>query len=437
VTDRPAPAYRLLVRCARALAPLAARFDGKVARGVTGRAGLTERLDAWARAHRDPARPLVWFHAPSVGEGLQAKPVLQRLRAERPAWQVAFTFFSPSAERFAAGLSADVADFLPFDRPADVAAALDALRPAALVYAKLDVWPELTLGARARGVRTGLIAATVSPSSGRLRRPVRGWLAPAYAALDRVGAISADDASRLTALGVRPPALTVTGDTRYDSVADRAAAVDRGAAPLAALGPTPHGGLTIVAGSTWPADEAIVLPAFAQLLQAVPAARLILAPHEPDAAHLAGVMARAATLGLPLPLLLSQVEAGGRAPVVLVDRVGVLADLYAVADVAFVGGGFHRAGLHSVLEPAVFGIPVTFGPRWTGSRDAGLLLDAGGAVAVPGDGAPALAERWRGWHADATSRRRAGDAARDVVMRGRGSAERTAALVRALVEGMS
>jgi 3-deoxy-D-manno-octulosonic-acid transferase len=436
VTARPALAYRLAVRCARALAPLAARFDGKLARGLAGRAGLPDRLGAWARVHRDAARPLVWFHAPSVGEGLQAKPVLQLLRAERPRWQIAYTYFSPSAERFAAGLPTDVADYLPFDRPADVAAALDALRPAALVYAKLDVWPELTLAARARGARTGLIAATVAPGSGRLRRPVRGWLAPAYAALDRVGAISGDDAARLAALGVRPEALTVTGDTRYDSVADRAARLDRARAPFAVLGPTPPDGLSIVAGSTWPADEAVLLPAFALLRGAVPAARLIVAPHEPDPDHLAGVAARAASLGLPRPVRLSQLTAGADPAVILVDRLGVLADLYGAADVAFVGGGFHRAGLHSVLEPAVFGAPVAFGPHWSNSRDAGLLLDRGAAAALPArDAARALFGQWLVWHHDPVARRRAGDAARDLVSAGRGAAARTAALVRDLVEG--
>jgi len=436
VTDRPAPAYRLAIRCARALAPLAARFDGKLARGLAGRTGLGDRLGAWARVHRDAARPLVWFHAPSVGEGLQAKPVLQLLRAERPRWQIAYTFFSPSAERFAAGLPADIADYLPFDRPADVAAALDALRPAALVYAKLDVWPELTLAARARGARTGLIAATVAPHSGRLRRPVRGWLAPAYAALDRVGAISDDDAARLATLGVRPEAITVTGDTRYDSVADRAARIDRSGAPVALLGPTPPDGLSIVAGSTWPADEAVLLPAFALLRTAVPAARLIVAPHEPDPDHLAGVAARVAALGLPRPVRLSRLTGGADPAVILVDRVGVLADLYAAADVAFVGGGFHRAGLHSVLEPAVFGAPVTFGPHWTGSRDAGVLLDRGAAAALPArGGARALFGQWLVWYHDAAARRHAGDAARDVVRAGRGAAARTAALVLELVEG--
>jgi len=124
---RPALLYRLSVHMATRAAPLIARFDKKVARGLDGRRGLAARLAAWAAAQRDPRRPLIWMHAPSVGEGLQAKPVLETLRAERPDWQLAFTFFSPSAERLARNLPVDVADYLPVDRPGEVAAALDAL----------------------------------------------------------------------------------------------------------------------------------------------------------------------------------------------------------------------------------------------------------------------------------------------------------------------
>src|SRR4029077_15892242 len=139
-------------------APLAARFNPKLARGLEGRRDLTARLSDWATTHRDPRRPLIWIHPPSVGEGLQAKPVLEMLRSSHPDWQLAYTFFSPSAERLARSLPADVADYPPWDPPAGVPAALDALKPTALVFSKLDVWPELTLGAATRGVKLGLIS---------------------------------------------------------------------------------------------------------------------------------------------------------------------------------------------------------------------------------------------------------------------------------------
>ena len=431
---RPSFLYRLSVNVVARTAPLVARFDKKLARGLDGRRGLARRLGAWAHAQRDPKRPLIWMHAPSVGEGLQAKPVLETLRAEHPDWQLAFTFFSPSAERLAKNLPVDIADYLPLDRPGEVAAVLDALQPAALVFSKLDVWPELTLAAARRGVKLGLISATVSPESSRLRWPARTWSLPAYRALDSIGTISEEDGRRLELLGARPEAIAVTGDTRYDSVAERAARLDKTREPLARLAATSPETFTIVAGSTWPADEAALLPAFADLLVQLPTARLLLAPHEPNPDHLAGIADRLRHLKLPRPVRLSQIEHAKPGPVIVVDRVGILADLYALGDAAFVGGGFHRAGLHSALEPAVFGVPIVFGPHWQMSRDAALLLEHGGAVALPHDARHPLHSQWLVWHHDPEARRKAGKAAKDVVAEGRGASERTTALVRGLVQ---
>jgi 3-deoxy-D-manno-octulosonic-acid transferase len=436
-SPRPSRWYRLAVATATRVAAVAAPFDRKLARGLNARQGLAARYADWAAAHRDRHDPLIWFHAPSVGEGLQVKPVLEAIRAAHPRWQLAYSFFSPSAEPLARALPADFTDYAPLDRPQDVTAALTALAPTALVYGKLDVWPEWCLAAAARGVRLGLIAGTVAPGSSRLRWLARRWSAPAYAALEQVGAVAESDAERLCRLGARRETITITGDTRYDSVIQRAGVLDRSREPFATLSATPAA-FTVVAGSTWPADEAVLLPAFAALRRTAGAAlRLIVAPHEPTASHLAGLAGRARRAGLPAPASLSQLQAGtgdSAAPLIAIDRVGVLADLYALAHAAYVGGGYHRAGLHSVLEPAVFGIPVCVGPRWQMSRDAATLIAAGGAVAMPRDGATALEMQWRHWRDDPDARGRAGAAAAAVVRAGRGATARSLALVESLVE---
>ena len=165
-------AYRGGVRIATALLPLAARVSPKLGRAHRARREVLDRLRAWARTHRDPARPLVWFHAPSVGEGLQAEAVMQALRVARPTWQLAYTHFSSSAEGLARRVPADVADYLPYDTPEAARALLEILRPSALVFTKLDLWPELATQAARRGVDVILVAATVRPGSGRLGWPV-------------------------------------------------------------------------------------------------------------------------------------------------------------------------------------------------------------------------------------------------------------------------
>ena len=395
-------------------------------RALAARRDVAERFAAWGKSGRDASRPLLWMHAPSVGEGLQAGPVLELLRERRPEVQLAYTYFSPSAESFARGLDVDFADYLPFDTPGGVRAALDALQPTALTYAKLDVWPVLTAEAHRRGVRLGIVSASVAPGSSRRGAMAQALLRPAYAALDAVGAVGDDDASRLVALGVRRDVLRVTGDTRYDQVALRARRVDR-ASPL--LAPLQSGRPTLVAGSTWPADEAVLLAAWEVVRREVTGARLIIAPHEPTPAHLAPIDSWAASRGIGIAHLGSAAQGAGE--VILVDRVGVLGDLYALATAAFVGGGFHRAGLHSVLEPAAFGAPVAFGPYFANSRDAGLLLSAGGGAPVrDAEELAALLGRWLGGGDDG---RAAGGSARALVEAGVGAAERSYTLVNSLL----
>lgn len=420
--------YYALGQLARIGAALAPGGGGKTRRALRARRGIRERYAAWGRTGRDRRRALLWVHAPSVGEGLQARPVIERLRAAHPELQIAYTHFSPSAERFAASLGADFTDYLPFDTPGDARSALDALRPRAIVFSKLDVWPVLAREAAARDVRLGLTSATLSEESGRRGGLASALLRQAYALLDAVGAIDADDAERLVRLGVRRSAISVTGDTRYDQVWALAREVDRAGSLLAPLASTRP---TLVAGSTWPADEAILLPAWDQLRRELPGARLVIAPHEPTTAHLESIERWASGSGATLARL--DAPAARDAEVVLVDRVGVLGQLYALADAAYVGGGFHAAGLHSVLEPAAYGAPVAFGPRFRASRDARLLdASGGGAHAAAVREMAALLTRWL---ADPSERERAGALARGVVESGLGAAERSSALVERLLEG--
>jgi 3-deoxy-D-manno-octulosonic-acid transferase len=178
----------------------------------------------------------------------------------------------------------------------------------------------------------------------------------------------------------------------------------------------------------------VLLEAFARLRARQPAARLILVPHEPTEPHLAWTERTASRLGLARPVRLS--AATGPAPLLLVDRVGALATLYGAGGMAYVGGGFGRAGLHSVLEPAAWALPVAFGPRWRESRDAGLLLEAGAAraLAAPGPaGGEELFRIWSEWIEREEARRAAGGRARAVVESGRGASRRSAELLAELI----
>lgn len=418
--------YGLAAKLAGIASGLVPPSDAKAVIAVRARRGIQRRYAGWAGAHREQSRPLLWMHAPSVGEGLQARPVLTLMRSRRPDVQLAYTFFSPSAEEFSRTLDVDFRDYLPFDSGSDMGAALDALTPRALVFSKLDVWPELVRQAKRRGVRVGMISATLAAVSGRRSRAGNLLLRDAYAMLDAVGTIESADGERLVELGVRAEVVEVTGDTRFDQVWQRAQAVDRESGLIARL---TSGRPTLVAGSTWPADEAPLLEAIARVRQRVPSMRVILAPHELTPQHLQAIERWAAQEGVTIARVDDQAAAA--AEVVLVDRFGLLGDLYALADVAFVGGGFHAAGLHSVLEPAAFGAPVLFGPQHHRSRDALMLLSTGAAAA--GRNAADIERQLTQWLEDPSARRAAGEQARAGVERGKGAAERSLKLVEKLL----
>jgi len=396
----------------------------KFRRGLSARRGLVDRYLQWASASRNPARPLVWFHAPSVGEGLQALPVIDLVRARRPDIQIAYTFYSPSAEQFARTVNADFRDFLPFDTVGHATSIISAIRPDALIFSKLDIWPALTECAAAAGVPVGVISATLPESSGRRGFFARAVLGDAYRAIDRVGAIDEKDAERLSQQGVRADRIGVTGDTRYDQVWERA-----NQPPSALTESLRSARPTLVAGSTWPGDEEHLFPVWLRIRDKIPDARLIIAPHETSNAHLRSIEAWARTNVLTLARL--DAPSATRADVVLIDRYGILGDLYALADVAYVGGGFHSAGLHSVLEPAAFGAPVLFGPRNEKSRDAAKLIQGGGGAMIKG--AVDLSIRLADWLGSSAARDAAGSFARSVVENGLGAAERSYALVTTLL----
>jgi 3-deoxy-D-manno-octulosonic-acid transferase len=416
--------YALAGRLTDALVRVVPGGKSKFRRAVSSRRGLVERYQRWAATSRDAARPLVWFHAPSVGEGLQALPVIELVRARRPDVQIAYTFFSPSAEQFAKSLSADFTDYLPFDTFDHANDVVSALRPSALVFSKLDIWPALTERATAAGVPIGVISATLPEASRRRGFLAQAALGDAYGAIDRVGAIGENDAERLREQGVRSDRVTVTGDTRFDQVWARAQRTFPFVQRLRSSRPT------LVAGSTWPSDEEHLFGAWNKVRDKIPDARLIIAPHESNGSHLRSIEDWARSHALTI----ARIDApdAQNADVILVDRYGVLGDLYAVADVAYVGGGFHSAGLHSVLEPAAFGAPVLFGPRHGKSREAAKLVQAGGGAVVTGT--VDLTVRLGDWLGSIAARDAAGGLARVMVQDGLGAAERSYALVMALLD---
>lgn len=418
--------YAAAARAAASLLGVAAPLDAKLARGVAARRGALAHLQGWAQAHRDQQRPLIWLHAPSVGEALMAEAMAGSLRAAFPDLQLALTIFSPSAERVLGRAPVDVAGYLPWDTAHDAAATVRALRPAAVGFVRTEVWPLMLDAALATGARAALVNAVLAPSSSRLRWPARALLRPLYARLDAVGVVAEAHAARFRELGVDPQRIRVTGDARFDQVLRRTAAIDRTAPLLAGLtaGALP----LLVAGSTWAADEQVLAEGLAPMLHAH-RLRLIIAPHEPTPSHLDALDEALARAGIRAVRLATIERAGFRteSPAVIVDRVGVLADLYAIAACAYVGGGFGAAGLHSVAEPAALGVPTLFGPRSGNALEAHELAAAGGGIVI--EAAQSLRAAVAAWLDDPVRRAAAGNAARTFARARAGGADGNARLL--------
>lgn len=419
---------------------IAGRFSDKLARAVAGRKSAVDSMRNWADEHRPasgadgtPGRtepPLVWLHGASAGELAGAAPIIARLARRLPDMQLAVTYSSPSGESAAARLQPDYHGFVPLDLLGHTAPAVAALRPAALVYAKYDVWPNLTRAAVGHGVPVGLVNATVRPGSGRLRRPCRNMLRRAYRAIDAVGAVSEADRVRLEALGVRPEVIEVTGDASFDQALARLEGTDE--RPLR-LPPRVPGALRLIAGSTWPDDEAFLVEAVSGLQRV----ELVLVPHEPTPEAVTRIRHLVEErLDRPIRLYSQLDEAGAQdvrsgteLPPLVIDAVGFLAELYAEGDLAYVGGGLAGTGLHSVIEPAAAELPVLFGARHDRWEATGLV-EADAAREVDRTSIYATLVTLL----DPRRRRRMGEAARTFVQSHTGGAEAGAALVQRLVE---
>ncbi len=430
------------VAAARPLLPALGLASRELGRAAAERRGVVARLGDWAAGPPpDAEAPTLWLHGASAGELTGAAATVAELRRRGPL-RLLVTYFSPSAEPALGLLSPDGADVLPLDTGGETRRALRAVRPDALVFAKGDLWPNLTRSAAELGVPTGLINGAVRADSSRLRPAARLLLGPAYGRLARAGAASREDARRLERIGVPEAALVVTGDASFDGALERArrAASDPGS-PARRLERAAAGeGPLVVAGSTWRPDEEAVVRAVGRLRQEGRAVRLAVVPHEPDREALDAVerLCRAVLGVSPRPwselaggegTAGGDVAAVGRSPVV-VDVVGVLAELYAAADVAWVGGGLGGTGLHSVVEPAAAGVPVLWGAR-SGRREADLLQARGGGRAVAD--VDELTGVLRELIADGEERRSAGRSARKAVEAEAGAAAAGADLVEELL----
>lgn len=341
---------------------LLAPWNAKIRAGLAGRDGLVERVADFRRGIGD--KPVLLFHCASAGELEALKPLVGEFKRSDVALVV--SYFSPSARSaLQHNGEFDFSDFSPVDSAACVRAYLNALRPAVIAVTKHDVWPNMVWCAAERGIALFMINGNFHARSMKCWPLVRGFQASVYGAFQRIFTVSEEDAVNARHLVGDKLPVEVLGDSRFDRVLERASRKN----PLPEGVETACRGRTvIVAGSTHREDEELLLPVTARLRAALPGLLVVCVPHDPSTEAKARVASLCARHSLRIHDL-NDGAAPENAAVLLVNRTGVLADLYRVGQVAFVGGGFGK-GVHSVLEPMACGLPVICGPNIVVSHEA-------------------------------------------------------------------
>ncbi|MDE0428102.1 MAG: hypothetical protein OXN25_24875 [Candidatus Poribacteria bacterium] len=403
----------------------------KIQEGIKGRKNVFAELTHQLQTAR-PLEKTVWFHFTSVGEFEQAKPLIEAIYADT---RIVLTFFSPSVAPNARSYPyADAAVYLPLDTPRNAEYLMQRIEPALIVFSKFDIWPNLVWKASKRNIPIIVVAGTLHAESKRLSRFAKPFFRSVHRHIQVHCAISEADAARFQELCSPTHEIVVTGDTRYEQVYRRATAVDPDTEFFYGQGTLGRGLQAhiaterpiLIAGSTYTEDEKVLLPAYQLLRESIPEdfPHLILVPHEPTPERIKEIrerLERAKLAHICFSELTPETDLSAM-DVLVVDKVGLLAKLYALADIAFVGGSF-RGSVHNVMEPAAMAKPVIFGRAIQNAHEASLLVDRGGAKLI--HDAQQLTDAIMVWLKNNAARTKAGSIGKQLIEENLGAVERT------------
>ena len=362
------PVFWLLVQ-------LGALFNPKIRRGLRGRQGLLDRLEGEVKQLKGRRR--FWFHSSSMGEFEQAKPIIAELRRRYDDIDIIVSFFSPSGYEHSSNYKlADLITYIPLDTVKNARRFLDLIQPSIAIMVRYDIWPNHVWELHRRGVPIVIANATLSRRSSRHYPFLKSFHQNVYEQITYILTVSQADVDAFQNFGLKNPEIHAIGETRYDQVWQRSLeAKTRHLIPAGLL----RRKKVFVVGSSWDEDEAVLLPAFRRVAQHDSSALMILVPHEPTLSTL-DRLELAMNYSLR-SIRFSDLNDYSNENVILVDSIGILMSLYQYADVAYVGGSF-RQGIHNVLEPAVYGIPVLYGPKHENSQEAMELARRGGSFVI-------------------------------------------------------
>lgn len=344
---------------------LAAPFKEKAALWVKGRQGIWKKINAIPRGNER----LIWFHAASLGEFEQGRPVMEALKKEEPETRILLTFFSPSGYEIRKNYSgADYILYLPSDTPRNARRFIKQIRPDAAIFIKYEFWYNYLHELYRHQIPVYLISAIFRKEQpffkgwGKLHRRMLGFFQEMF--------VQDEESVRLLkSIGIEN--VRLTGDTRFDRVkqiADTAREIEK-------VKLFCNGRPTVVCGSTWPPDEDILF----EYIDAYSGDyKWILAPHETGTGHIKNILEKCKK---KIVRYTDEQADFAQADVLIIDCIGLLSSIYRYGKIAYIGGGF-GVGIHNTLEAAVYGIPVIFGPKYQKFQEAVALIQEGGAFSI-------------------------------------------------------
>lgn len=360
--------YNILVYIASLVLRVIALFNPKMKLFVDGRKEVFKDLSEQLLNVDDT----IWIHCASLGEFEQGKPVIEAIKVNFPNTTIVLTFFSPSGYEVKKNSTiADVITYLPLDTSFNAKQFLDIVQPKLAVFIKYEFWPNFLAQLKKREIHTILVSGIFRKEQSFFKW-YGSWMRKSLSTFNHF--FLQDEDSKILLNSISITNTSISGDTRFDRVQE----ILQDDNTLSYIDAFKDDSCCIVIGSSWPEDEAILLPF---INSSTTNTKFIIAPHNIKASQIEKLKRQ---LEKPT-ILFSEMDSNtnfSSYSVFIVDTIGLLTKIYSYADIAYVGGGMGSTGLHNTLEPAVFGIPVVIGKTYSGFREAETLVALGGIISV-------------------------------------------------------
>jgi 3-deoxy-D-manno-octulosonic-acid transferase len=363
--------YNLIVVLADFILKIVALFNNKIRLFVDGRKPVFKILSNKIKAYDKT----IWFHAASLGEYEQGLPVMERMKSRFPNHLIVLTFFSPSGYEVRKNNTiADVTVYLPLDTQSNVNQFLKLVRPDMVFFIKYEYWPNYLNALQNKEIPTYLISGIF-----REKQVFFKWYGSFYKkALDAFEHFFVQNSSsKELLLKLGKTNVTVSGDTRFDRVTE----ILKQNNALDFIEEFKNNSLTVVIGSSWPKDEALLV----NYIKTANNVKFIIAPHninKDQIANLQNQISKKTVLFSSLNLKDVGASKLTDYDVFIIDTIGILTKIYSYADIVYVGGGFGNPGVHNILEPATFGIPIVIGPNYSHFAEATALVKMEGCISI-------------------------------------------------------